>query len=839
MVLFGGIATGCANRWSDFDRIEPPTGFEAVRETAAWCESFDPAWWPAIERAYGAYDARNEAIVRDAWGPFADEMARLRSQNKRLGGEEAMRHRRESLAIDARLAASEREFVGVLHGALPAGAAVFLSLLESRMAFVRACGRWTDGVSRLAGPLEALAPVGAIVADDRLAVAAGDAYLRLAAVATSAAETRTGAYIDYLDEANRVGDEIAAREIALRDPSLDSAARAETERALGALRSQHDAAGRTLEERRYRAIDETLRLELRAEGRGVAAVVADEARHTRLVDRLDGVLLVGAPSRRLIEAAGEIGRRALERREPRDPTLEAQFATIVADALEARARLSVELDAPSVATRRRAFEAMGSLLDPVRVFFEKHDPSALEVGLAGLIAVAEGERSADDALDRRGRPDEAEAETDPDMGLPDVGLPDEDDDALLVSRRPEIRLLVGLPLDTAVLRRLESDLGLPDGAATPGVQTPFATAVLDARAALVDETARELERLAALGGAWQELGAHPDPRGRLRDALRDARAIVARIEAADRRANERVLAVAADLAGVPADDPRLVLAARRLEMRRLVPERAVDPGAEPVLGLGRLAAIDPMDVLDACGLDEAGRAIAESVVVDAGERLVEAARRARESMLANLEELLLGMVDGYAAKADGSLMPVWRGRASGVETAEVRVAIADELGAIAGPEVRRAMLETLARRAVPGLLPVRTRAFGSLARFAAGAGLDGDARAASEPARLAVGAILAAADAERTEVLREALLWRGGFAPAEAIEGEESWRRSARGAPEAWRRHRRLADIDARATTRCETLLAAFPGFEVPSDLATALASFPRPPLVPMSPYLE
>ena len=97
----------------------------------------------------------------------------------------------------------------------------------------------------------------------------------------------------------------------------------------------------------------------------------------------------------------------------------------------------------------------------------------------------------------------------------------------------------------------------------------------------------------------------PDPRRAAKDLFREGRTILARIEGADRRANERVLAEAARLAGVGLDDPRIELAARRLELRRLLPERAIDPGAEPVLGLGRLATVDPMEVLESCGLDEA------------------------------------------------------------------------------------------------------------------------------------------------------------------------------------------------------------------------------------------
>ena len=832
---------GCANRWSDFDRIAPSPGFDEVRETAAWCEDFDPAWWPAIETASAAHEARLAEIERDAWRPFAESMARLRVQNKRVERGESMAQWRESRAVDARLAASERAFGGELRAALPPRAEPFVALLEARMAFWRATARWSDGWSRMPGPLEALAPPGAVVADDAVVRAATDAYLRLAPLAARAADARAAAYFDYLDEANALGDGIAAREIEMRAPGLDDAARKSRAAEADRMRKSRDALGRRLDEVVYREIDDRLRVALRAEGRLVAEAVADEARRARVVGRLDGALLGFAPSRRLVEAAGEIGRRALERRTPREPALEAEFDALMDGVRAEHARLLEALDAPSMSVRRDAYGDLPGVFKPIESFFKQHDPTALEVGLDGLAAVADGARTPDEALDARGRADaneEDESDAAPDF--------DDDDDPLLIQRPKELRLLAGLPLDARVIRRLEADLGLPIGvpagsraaAEASDARTPFAEAVLAAQIAAVAETATDLERLAALGPGLKELGTMPDPRRAAKDLFREGRTILARIEGADRRANERVLAEAARLAGVGLDDPRIELAARRLELRRLLPERAIDPGAEPVLGLGRLATVDPMEVLESCGLDEAERALAEAAIVDRGDELVEAARRARETMLANLEALLLEAAESYASGADGTTLPAWRGRASGAEPAAMRIAIADDLGVLAGEGLRAAMLEALARRAAPGLLPRLSRAHAALRRFASGAGLDGDARAASEPARLAVEALLEQGARERTGILHDALLWRGAFAPAEAIEGEGAWERCARSAPEAWHWRQRLLDADARTVARCASLLAAFPGFELPADLRAALTTFPRRPLVPMPPFL-
>ncbi len=834
------LLAGCANRWSDFDRIAPSPGFDEVRETAAWCGAFDPAWWPAIETAYAAHETRLAEVERDAWRPFAESMARLRVQNKRVERGESMAQWRQSRAVDARRAAGERAFGGELRAALPPRAEPFVALLEARMAFWRATARWSDGWSRVAGPLEAFASPGAVVADDAVVRAATDAYLRLAPLAARAADARAAAYFDYLDEANALGDRIAALDLELRAPDLDEAARKARGGEAKRLRKSRDALGRRLDEVVYREIDDRLRLALRAEGRLVADAVADEARRAHIVGRLDGALLGFAPSRRLVEAAGEIGRRALERRTPREPALEAEFDEVMAGVLAEHARLLEALDAPSMAVRRDAYSDLPGVLQPIESFFERHDPAALEVGLDGLAAVADGGRTPDEALDARGREDasdEDESDAEPDL---------DDDDPFLIQRPKELRLLAGLPLDARVIRRLEADLGLPIGvpagsraaAEASDARTPFAEAVLAAQAAAIAETTPDLERLTALGPGLKELGAMPDPRRAAKDLFREGRTILARIEAADRRANERVLAEAARLAGVGMDDPRLELAARRLELRRLLPERAIDPGAEPVLGLGRLATIDPMEVLESCGLDEAERALAEAAIVDRGDELVETARRARETMLANLEALMLEAAESYASGADGTTLPAWRGRASGAEPAAMRIAIADDLGALAGDGLRAAMLEALARRAAPGLLPRPSRAHAALRRFASGAGLDGEARASSEPARIAVEALLEAGARERTEILHDALLWRGAFAPAEAIEGEDAWERCARSAPEGWRWRQRLVDVDARTVARCASLLAAFPGFEMPPDLRAALATFPRRPLVPMPPFL-
>ena len=848
------LVTGCSGKRSFFEPIAPPAALDEVRISAAWCESFDSAWWPEIERAYSVHADRSDAVIRESWMPFVELCSRRAGGGRELEDRLLAQELGTNRWIDAQLATSERQFVRTLRDELPDRARIFINLLESRMAFLRAGAQWSDGSSRLAGPLEVLASLRKVVADDAMVEAATDAYGRLTAVVQRAGSDRFDEYMENRAMSRQLDAEIEARLDAMSDPILESVA--EGDGALSApaqavvlfnltmptrvggksvLSLYEDRAelDRGAKSQGLREIDEAVRRSLRAEGRTLAMKLTDAARRSRMLDRLDELLQAGVVSRRRLEIIGEIARWFIEERDPRDPAVEARLETLVAKAVEARALHSEGLDASSSAKRRHALDQLEAPVALLRDFLKEHATSLSRMFPAVPHAVGDGACGAGEAHDLCGHGHDGELPRDEREGKGAASI-DERRDPLLAMRAPDLLIVLGLPLDGTVVTRLERDLGLSVPSRTALEPTPFASAVAKVRAELARETASDIHGDSVLG----PLSMGRDPAMRRWALLRDPDA-VARIEAADIRANSRILEMAAGLARVPLDDARIVRAGTRLELRRLLPERAFDSESETRVGIGLLATIDPFEVLDDCTLDAGERAVAEEVVREFGERLIDAARRAREAARSRLAASdMNGMPGERSPMTISGTVDREKEAAAGAECAALRIAIADELGSRVGCRVRRSVLESLARRAAPALLPDRTIAVEAVARFVSERPtVDADARL--ESLRLSLGSLLADAERDRMEILRAALLWRGSFVPSEPLDaGGPAWRLAYR-CPEAWRWRSRLEDIDARIALRCESILSTVPECDALAELRSALRSFPIPRLVPMSPLVE
>jgi hypothetical protein len=768
-----------------------------------------------------------------------------------------------------RLAASEREFVGALGEALPPTASMFLELLEAQTVFRRTTGRLSDGWGRVAAPLEVIGMAGVVAIDRPVLRRAIDSYRRLTDIARRANARLEGASLDFGREGRPRGDGIAEQQEVPRASGPHSVAPLVGEEGSHAgklAEAEEERRGTSLETLAGSAAPaplESLRAALYEEGRLIAMEIPDASRRQRALELLDERLLAGVPPRLVVEAVCEVGRRALGRRTPRDEKAEERFEAVAARVLAEHARLHAALASPSVLERRIAFDSMRRLLEPVRLFFVAPE-SKLSITMAIVSRVSDWpdelreldaigselaespECLAEWARELLGRPSALdEGHTAVDVAArparEGVALAElrNDRDSIFEGRFEALAFMASAPLDVSVLGRLAIELGFAEPGASQDSLAAFAAGIAAESDALVASTTGLLEAHATRRA---ELNALVDAGGDVADEVEAfharSRELRARLESMDRRADERVVELAGRLAGVAPDDPRLVRAARRLEFRRLAPSHDASELARAAFGIAPFVSIDPVDLLDECGLDRAERAIADAVALEFSERFVDAARVFHGSALADLEALMRS--DAGAGQAWRAPARVEDRAAQVADAAALRLDFADELGRRLGPDARRAMLEALARRATPGLLPPRSAAYAALRHFASGTDLEAMARAANEPVRRSVAALLEQETRERTEILRGALLWCGSVASRDLMmRSVGDWYRCVSRTPEGWRWHQRLVDAEVRTIARGETLLASREGFDAQGVLPAALPSVPRRPLLRMRPFLD
>ncbi len=838
-VCLAGCGAGNGVMRYEVDRVGNPVAFPDVRETAVWCEGFDPVWWPEVEQAYLAHADRVEEIARTEWRMHASGSEPSPARTGRPDLRQTHERHAAVRALDARLAASERAFLSTLREDLPPNASLFLDLLEARTDFHRAAGSLSDGWGRIPAPLEVVGMDGVAAIDRPALLSVTDAYRRLADVARSAV-------------------------VRLADAGLGPG-REVPERADRAPDEEEPAAGRPPEGTMglVGAPLESLRAALYEEGRLVSMEIPDAARRHRALELLDEYLLVGVPPRVVVEAVCEVARRALGRRTPRDEKAEERFEAIATRVLAEHARLHAALASPSVLDRRVAFDSMRRLLEPVRLFFVASEPNTSitmtigprtsdwpdelrELGAIGPELSESPECLAEWARGILGRPsalDEGRTAVDfaaqPAREVVGLGELLDDRNRILEGRFEALAFMASAPLDASVLGRLAIELGFAEPGASQDALAAFAAGIAAESDALVASTTGPLEAHASRRAALEaRVDAGDDVADEVEELHARSRELRARLESMDRRADERVVELAGRLAGVAPDDPRLVRAARRLEFRRLVPAHGASELARAAFGIAPFVCVDPVELLDECDLDRSDRAIADSVALEFSERVVDAARAFHGSMLADLEALMRS--DAGAGQAWRAPARVEDRAAQVADAAALRVEFADELGRRLGPDARRATLEALARRATPGLLSSRSAAYAALHDFASGVDLDAMARVAHEPIRLSVAALLGQEGDERAEILREALLWSGAFGRVgPMMNGVEEWSACAARSPEGWRWYQKLVDAEVRAIARCETLLASREDFDPQAVPSVPLPTPPRRPPLRLRPFLD
>ena len=778
-LLLAGLSVllgACAGTTSDFDRIAPPMRFAQVRESASWVGGFDESWWPRIDAAYEAYDRSIDEELLSRWDAFcadaSDERLRGQTPDARRARSMWSRH----LEIDRALAQRERGFLDALGRSLPPEAEPFVGLLAARASLRRASGTLREPGQDLPGPLEVLQLVERRALAPDAVAAATAAYARLSAEAESAVRQRVAAYIETCAGMESILASQRAAELAERAAADDEArARAKSERERLDKEREARTAGWDGESRR---IVERLRLALQREGRAFAQVLADPGPRSDYLDQLDFALHDGIRAARGIDAFARIARAAIIRSAaPGQATDEAiaRLDSLVEQEIARQRTARIALSSGSPAARRRAYEELQKVGDPVGEFVGK----ALEAN-GGVWRVLErtpdvmaGAQSAEDAA-------ASVIEPPPEPPEPPSGF-------VPPGRDRNLQLLFGSPLVPTALAALSARLGL----------SPDAQRALDA---LVGSESKSLEQSAAGNGPavmdeFENLDPRRGdgaPRNNVSRFMGRLAGIVGRQRALDAAANERVLAEAARLAGVAPDDERIELTRLELDLYLEVGLDRETRQAEPIAGASAAAVANPFELARIAARSEGERASAEGVLL----RRAEALRASHRALAAEIRRNLAGFLEvAIEMQSVPSAPDRWRPALAGREAVRLRLELVQELRLAIGEEFASRYESALRELVAPGCEPRPTPAVLALERLS------------REDGREAVAEIVDRAHARRDEALREFVAWRAQWVRIGDYDGGEAWSQLERTAPRGWLLRSRASDAADRALAASAALL--------------------------------
>lgn len=798
-MLFGALSAAllwsCSQGQSELDRIAPPLRFGDLRESAAWTAGFDPSWWRAIDTAYAAYDASIDDDLIAKWDAFAADVAEERIRGQSPDAARARRHLALHREIDRALGDREAAFIATLEEALPKDAEPFIALVGARTAFQRSAAVMRDPAQRMPGPLEVLQLCGRRKLDGAQLALATTAYARLATLAADTARLRAQRFVGLCAELEPVSQAMRAGEVAER-MGADDAARNAGKSAREAAGKVRESLVKVHETENARAL-EKLRVALLREDRDFAQAFADAELVTDYLEQVDFAMHDGVRAAPGIRAFAAIGRRALVRKFPEDDATLAQFDAIVSKELERQAALRPALASGSRDARRKAFDELQKVGDPIGAFIEeklKSEGGAWRV-LERTVDVMAGVQGADDAAAA--------------VLTPPAPEPAEPKGFTAPGRDRNVQVLLGCPLEPEVLGALAVRLGLDEAGAT------------EARA-FYEREGQELDRLGdsvsdEVRRDFEALGVRDGtPPSRLVDRfMSKLEGHIARVRELDRQANERALAEAARLAGIDPGDERLRIARLELALLAEVGLTREANEAEPLCGVIDAALASPFEIVRRVGRTEGERAAAEEIIAAHGDELLEAHRAMQKSMRPSLRGFLV------AALEMSSVLQAsrgWRPEVAGREAAAIRLRIADELRSALGDEFGDRYIDALLGRAAPGCDPRRPAVNAALAALAGGTRaleLEPDQRAV-------VLQLLTEAHERRRDARRDFLAWRGEWVRIGEFGSRESWNELERVSPRGWLIRARLADADDRAASACEALLAG-------QD--AVLATLPGPPI--------
>jgi len=782
---------GCGRETGEFERIAHPARFALVRDAAQWTPGFDPSWWTAIDAAYAEYDAHAERIVRTRWNALAAEAAAADQASNPPEPEAAGAWRAQRRAIDAELAAAERDFIARIDAALPAAADRFVALLAARIDCARAAAVWEQPARPLPGPLEVLSRVGVHAAGEAEIGAAIDAYGRIAREARRLTESRFAAYIAWTEE-------FGALSAALEDAR--ARARAETGKPEGARveEAQEAFEARTHAMRAVRAeTTESLRLSLLAAGDAFAAAIADESMRAEFTERLEADLHERMSTTRTMTMYGRLAERAILAAHPDDPARLEAFRADLARGLELQRTRRAALRSPDEAERRAAYRELSEM--PSSILSSASNRLGDRLGWRlfwQAVAVDLGQKDEDEAFAA------IFAEDQP----PIVDAAPADADAALVEAMGSAEQLafVGTALSPRVLRRLAQDLAL-DSAQQSELDARVAEEMNALAEVLRDASTRIAAAVRGLGGAD---GAPPDEdarRRRVRDAMQAIRASAAAVLSRSGAANARVLDEFARLGGVARDHPVVAEAVIELELLALIGSRGLGQ-AKGRSQLERFAGVtveccsSPFEVARLMDASEAERDAALALVAARGGELIEAAEATRAAMLDNLGRFLDALARGPRRGRAGE--PPWRASLASQAAVDLRFAIPDDLGEVLGPAVARAYERRWRTLEQPALATPRAAGITRLGATLVRGELD-------PVTESAVRAALAAAEARREAATRATHRWRATTIVRDRMDSIEEWRDRAFDEPLGVFLFGRIEDADARALALCDAIAAS------------------------------
>ena len=772
----------CAGTTSDFDRIAPPVRFLEIRETASWVEGFDDAWWPKIDAAYDEYNRTIDQELVAQWDAFctdaADERLRGQTPDKRRARVMWTRY----LEVNRALGEREHDFADALLKALPHEAEPFVRLLSTRIAFRRATCVLREPMQDLPGPLEVMR----LVQRRRIPPAALElvaaAYARLASECDGVVRARANAYIDTCGDME--GLFVALRQAQLVEQgAVDDASRGQ---AIQARTSAEKAsADRTKQwEQESLRLTERIRLALQREGRAFAQMLGDAEERSSYLDQLDFALHDGIRSARGIEAFARIARSVIIQRfndEKRQAALLKELDGVVAAEIATQRTARIALSSGSPAARKRAYEQLQKVGDPVGELVGK----ALEEQ-GGVWRVLERTpdvmgrvQSADDAAEDVLNPP-PEKPVRPDMYVPP-------------GRDQNLLLLLGSPLAPSALGALSERLGLD-------FDSDSSLGELSARERMqLEDSARQTGR--AILGEFERLdprNGDGSPSSRVARFMGKLSAIISRQRALDSAANDRVFTEASRLAGVAPDDERVELA--RLELDLLL-DVGIDRGSregEPIAGVSPAAILNPFELARIAARNADERAAAEGILRMRAEALRAGHRVLAREIRSNLSEFLVVVVEMQSVLSAGNR---WRPKLAGRDALELRLGLAREFRAVIGDAFADRYEQEIREIIAPGCEPVAPAAMVELKRLVEdprGKSTDPDSVARAQD-RLVVKELLEQCDERCTLALREFVTWRANWVRLGDYEGRDSWRQLERTAPRGWLIWSRCADAIDRA----------------------------------------
>jgi hypothetical protein len=793
------VTAGCGRETGEFERIAQPARFTLVRDAAQWTPGFDPSWWTAIEAAYAEFDADAERIVRTRWNALAAEAAAADQAANPPEPEAAGAWRAQRRAIDAELAAAERDFIARIDAALPAAADRFVALLAARIDCARAAAVWEQPARPLPGPLEVLSRVGVHAAGDAEIDAAIDAYGRIAREARRLTESRFRAYIAWTED-------FGALSAALEDAR--EAARVETGKPEGARveEAQEAFEARTHAMRAVRAeTTESLRLSLLAAGDAFAAVIADESVRAEFTERLEADLHEGMSTTRTMKMYGRLAERAILAAHPDDPARLEAFRADLARGLELQRTRRAALRSPDKAERRAAYRELAEM--PSSILSSASDRLGDHLGgrlFWQAVAVDLGQKDEGEAFAA------IFAEDQP----PIVDAAPADADAALVEAMGSAgRLAFSTALSPRVLRGLAQELVL-DSARQTELDARVAEETNALAEAMREASTRNEAAMRGLGGAD---GAPPDEdarRRRVRDAMQAIRGSAAAVLSRSRAANAHILDDFARLGGVARDHPVLAEAAVELELLALIGSRGLGQ-AQGRSELERFGGVtvecysSPFEIARTMDASEADRGAALALIAARGDELIDAAEATRAAMLDNLERFLDAITRGPRRARAGE--PPWRASLASQAAVDIRFAIPEDLGEVLGPAVAQAYERRRRALEQPTLARPRAAAIARLEATLASGELD-------PVTDSALRAALAAAEARHEAAVRAAHRWRATTVVRDSMDSIEQWRDRAFDEPLGVYLFGRIDDADARALALCEAIAASTGAIERVSD---------------------